>query len=533
MKFFSFYFTIFFFSSSLLSFNVKVLLTQIPKGSLVNSPITLKSSTGFLFGENGKKQRAVHEKKIVLSEKKGVLYVNKKRVKDNKISLRSQLSAKQKRDIASVVKHWLHEERQEIEVDFETLHDLCDNLVLKTKHVQALDSKKLETFFLHWMYLFCKHLTSDKHNAESLENELQQEAKKRVYSKAKQRFIDKISALDLSKSDYYRLGNDVEYRYSFFKKIIQGCLRDIAVEFLSLLSDQTVRRVIKNSKHGIEYKGGCYWGDIYIIERKNNYYIINCLDIDDYLVSVLYAEGWPGWPLEVNKVLVIAARSYLVSKILEAVRRKRMYHIKNTISHQTYKGYCKVHKNVTRATEETRDIIMVYEGKPVEAMFDSCCGGVIPAKISDFSFEKVPYLARKKVCTYCKPCWIYRWKSMFTMKQLVEKLQKAIPELTTIRDIRVIERDDAKLVKKVLVTGKKKKYYLTGKKMYSLFSEIKSFCFNIKKKNKQFMIHGRGYGHHIGLCQWGARKMVDDYWNYRSILKFYYPGIEFMQLSYL
>ena len=104
-----------------------------------------------------------------------------------------------------------------------------------------------------------------------------------------------------------------------------------------------------------------YWGDMYILEHKDHYLIINNLDIDDYLVSVLDAEGWFGWPLEVNKVLMIASRSYLVSKILEAVRCKRLFHIKNSISHQTYKGYSKVHKNVLRAAEETRDIILTYK----------------------------------------------------------------------------------------------------------------------------------------------------------------------------
>ena len=104
-------------------------------------------------------------------------------------------------------------------------------------------------------------------------------------------------------------------------------------------------------------------------------------------------------------------------------------------------------------------------------MFDSCCGGVIPAKISEFSFEKVPYLARKKVCTYCKPCWIYRWKSMFAQKQIVEKLQKQFPDLKKIVDFRVVKRDDAKLVKKVLISDGKKKYFITGKKMYSLFKK--------------------------------------------------------------
>jgi stage II sporulation protein D len=223
----------------------------------------------------------------------------------------------------------------------------------------------------------------------------------------------------------------------------------------------------------------------------------------------------------------------LVFKILEAVRCKRLFHIKNSIAHQTYKGYCRVAKNVLMAAEETRDLVMTYQGKPIEAMFDSCCGGIVPAKIAGFSFQKVPYLARARACTYCKPCSIYSWKFDLTEKQLLAKLEPALPDLTSIRDIKVVELDSAKLVTKVMIQGAKKKYYLSGKKMYSLFSEIKSFCFTVKRRNKHVFFQGRGYGHHLGLCQWGAKKMVDADWNYRSILQFYYPGIEFVQLSYV
>ena len=456
-----------------------------------------------------------------------------KKVSAKKISVSPQISQKQKKDIAVLVKHWIHDLKKDIEISFKELQILCDNLVLKKKHTQALESQKLEVFFLHWLHQFCEHITQDKYNAGALLNNLQQAAKKHVYAHAKNCFVQKVSQLHISKSDYRKLGKDEKFRVSFFYKVAVQCLQEMAVTFLSALPDQDIRRVVKDSLHGIEYNSRVYWGEFYIVEHKEHYLVINCLDIDNYLVAVLHAEGWPGWPLEVNKTLIIAARSYLVSKILEAVRCKRLYHIKNTISHQTYKGYCKVHKNILRAAEETRDMIMTYDGKPVEAMFDSCCGGVIPAKIDGFSFKKVPYLARTKVCAHCKPCWIYQWKSSFTEKQLLNKIQVIFPEIEKVRDIKIIDRDNAKLVKKVMISDGKKKYYVTGKKMYSLFSEIKSFCFAIKKKKKQFVISGRGYGHHIGLCQWGARKMVDAHWNYKSILKFYYPGIEFMRLSYL
>ena len=57
-----------------------------------------------------------------------------------------------------------------------------------------------------------------------------------------------------------------------------------------------------------------------------------------------------------------------------------------------------------------------------------------------------------------------------------------------------------------------------------------STIFTIKKEKDTFTLNGRGYGHHLGLCQWGAREMVRDGWDYRRILKFYYPGITFKKI---
>jgi stage II sporulation protein D len=234
--------------------------------------------------------------------------------------------------------------------------------------------------------------------------------------------------------------------------------------------------------------------------------------------------------MEVNKALVIASRTYLVEKILQANKAKKSYHIVNSIKHQTYKGHHKQNA-LKQAVDETHNIFLAYKGEPIVAMFDSCCGDVIPAKIEGMDYKKHPYLARTKPCNYCKKSWIYNWKKEMSPCEIVEALQKDHPDIVDIKDICVIERDPAGLVKKVLVTTSTKKIYVAGKKMYSLFSSIKSFSYTIKKKGKNYIFNGKGYGHHMGLCQWGALGMVQDNWNYKKILQFYYPGTEFMKLS--
>ncbi len=211
-----------------------------------------------------------------------------------------------------------------------------------------------------------------------------------------------------------------------------------------------------------------------------------------------------------------------------AEKTGRLYHVHNCNRHQTYQG---VHdkKILKDAVKQTEGIIITHDNKPIIAMFDSCCGGVIPAHIADVTFDYAPYLARTYPCTHCKRCWIYNWQATLTADELHERLQTQVKKLKAIGGLHITKRDKAGLVQQVVVHTGRKKIPLDGKQLYSCLKEIKSFCYTIKKEKNNFILYGRGYGHHLGLCQWGAREMVRDGWNYRRILQFYYPGTKCMR----
>lgn len=285
---------------------------------------------------------------------------------------------------------------------------------------------------------------------------------------------------------------------------------------------------VESQEGHISFAGNTYKGLLWLVQQETQVMVINCLDIEDYVYSVLRTESWPGWPLEVNKVLAIASRTYVVSMVLNAKKSKRMYHVKNTNEHQTYSGVhsCAITKC---AVEETRGMFLSHDKKPIVAMFDSCCGGVVPAHIDGVNFADAPYLAREYACTYCKRCKIYSWEAAYSPAELEVAIQKQVPTFKKFNAVTIAKNDKAGLVQEAVFDGLPKSV-LTGKKLYSLLPGIKSFCFSVKKNQNQIVFHGRGYGHHLGLCQWGAREMVRDGWDYKTILQFYYPNTEFMRL---
>ena len=292
--------------------------------------------------------------------------------------------------------------------------------------------------------------------------------------------------------------------------------------------DSQILRVTPVNGH-VEFNGNKYGGMFYVYRTKNTLDIINVLPLEDYVYCVLKTEGWPGWPKEVYKVFAIACRSYVLYQLRQAKRLKRHYHICATNSHQTYSGVhtCPI---IRQAVEETRGVFLGYRNEPILAMFDACCGGIIPAKIlKGVNFSQAPYLARKYPCTYCKGFKIFSWSKDITTTKLIHLLQDQIPSLAHIDDIYTIT-DPAGVVQKIVVVDDYDEYTIDGKKMYSLLPSIKSFAYTCKKRRGTITFKGVGFGHHFGLCQWGAREMVHQGFDYKEILKFYYPGTMFMKL---
>jgi stage II sporulation protein D len=219
-----------------------------------------------------------------------------------------------------------------------------------------------------------------------------------------------------------------------------------------------------------------------------------------------------------------------MAKVLEASKTNRLYHIKNSNLHQTYNG---IHKYdcLRQAIYETRGMVLTYQKKPIEAMFDCCCGGVIPAHITAINVQKTPYLARKVPCTFCQSCKIYRWRYMCTFAELKRILLQGGYTIGDIKEVKIGKCDKVGYVQQVLIRDGKKTLILTGRQMYSLINKIKSFVYSIERKGNAIVFVGKGYGHHLGICQWGARKMVDMGWTYKKILSFYYPYTHIMELK--
>jgi len=289
--------------------------------------------------------------------------------------------------------------------------------------------------------------------------------------------------------------------------------------------------IIPREDH-LSFNGKDYHGNFLLAVDQQHYYLINSLDIEDYVFSVLRTETWPGWPLEVNKVCAIASRTYVVGVIADSRKSKVPYHVKNTTQHQTYSG---IHTDQTlrQAVQETHGMFLAYNNKPIVAMFDACCGGIIPAHVKGVNFTHAPYLERDYACTFCTKAKGYRWSTTLHENQVATALQPEFSRIKAVKELAIVKKDKAGVVHRVSIKGKGISgiAHINGKRFYALLKPkgLRSFTYSIKKKGTSFIIAGKGIGHHIGLCQWGAREMINRGYDYKKILQFYYPGTQLMK----
>ncbi len=300
------------------------------------------------------------------------------------------------------------------------------------------------------------------------------------------------------------------------------------------------RDAIKIASKSPETKFGSnnYNGTFIIIKTLDKAFLINSVALEDYVFSVLRWESWPGWPHEVNKAFAITYRTYVIAKVLEARHNKKLAHkrllfdIRCTNAHQTYKGTHNFH-HVRQAVDETAGIIMTYNQQPILAMYDSCCGGIIPAKTKAANFIKAPYLARDYACNYCKKCKLYSWRATYDLSLFKEILTHEIGAFGKIHDITVKKYAKNGSVEKVIIHADGETYTLTAKKIYSLFKDVKSYSFAITlvPNKKKVRFEGLGFGHHCGLCQWGARQMIEEGADFKKVLNFYYPKVKLTRIE--
>ncbi|MFZ5631374.1 MAG: SpoIID/LytB domain-containing protein [Bacillota bacterium] len=292
-----------------------------------------------------------------------------------------------------------------------------------------------------------------------------------------------------------------------------------------------------------------YRGNLEFRTRTGGITVINELPLEEYLYGVVPREMPASWPKEALKAQAVAARSYALANL--GTYRDFGFDLLATQMNQVYGGYNAEHANASRAVDETRGQVLSCRGKTISAFFHSSSGGYIES-CRDVWREDLEYL-KAKPDPFDKNDKYYDWVEVYTRDQLVNRLieRKSLyngpdaPErvFTIVNDIEIAEKTSSGArVKRIRITGAGS----DGQPMAAEISNadavrkalgLKSSLFEMtKEKNAggklvKVTFKGSGYGHGLGMSQYGALGMTNKGYNYQDILKYYYNNTEVRHLS--
>lgn len=277
-----------------------------------------------------------------------------------------------------------------------------------------------------------------------------------------------------------------------------------------------------------------YPGSVRVVKDKSGRYLaINTLDVESYLLSTVECEMSAKAPLEALKAQAIAARSHAL--YMAGSSTNQLYDLVANLS-QAYQGKGKVNKNIVLAIESTRGKVIEYQGKLIPAYFHESCGGHTttanavwpPKELSDMQ-----NLPGTTVCPACAKGTTNMWSFEISRASLEHLFDQKGLKLGAITNAQIVTKDDSGHSQSISISGYTNSTIMNGDAFRALlgYSNLKSTLFEITQPTHAdgtlgdtISFKGLGYGHGVGLCQYGAQQMAQSGKSYREILSFYYPG---------
>lgn len=301
--------------------------------------------------------------------------------------------------------------------------------------------------------------------------------------------------------------------------------RAISNNMISINSEKLTSPIFLETSNPQSYltiDGIRFRGKFKIYSQDSELNLIEYVDLERYLWGVLAPEMGPAWPFEALKAQAVAARTYALFHI----NKNSDYDLTATTRHQLYTGFEKVSPQIISAVNETRGEVLVYKGRIFPAYYHANSGGHTTNPTAVWELEKISPLRGVKD-PYAKYSKNYNWKVFVSFKDIVEFLNRNGYFVFKIKDMRIYSKDKSGRTIRLLVLTDRGNFKIEAKRLREFIGsyDMKSTLITkIEKSKDGFKIYGKGWGHGIGLCQDGARKMADLGFSYKKILEFYYPG---------
>lgn len=265
-------------------------------------------------------------------------------------------------------------------------------------------------------------------------------------------------------------------------------------------------------------------GSVRLIASGGRLTAVARIPLEEYVAAVLSEEAAPSFLPEALAAQAVAVRTYA----LHAMSRPRSpdYDLVSGVEDQVFEGLDGVGDAFRTAAEKTRGEALHYRGNLARAVYHSTCGGRTESAEAAWGRD-VPYL-RSQSCDDCRDSPVWRWEYRMNEEEGRRvAVALGVPPNGEIR-FDITRRTPSGRADRVRVAsgGARVEVRASRFRRAAGYARMRSLAFEILPAADGWIFRGAGYGHGVGMCQWGANGMAKAGRTHREILQRYYPGTE-------
>jgi stage II sporulation protein D len=273
----------------------------------------------------------------------------------------------------------------------------------------------------------------------------------------------------------------------------------------------------------LRVNGREYPGAIEILRTGDTLTVVNELPLEEYLAGAVKAEAGDKMPIEMLKAQAVVARTYAAYH--RRLNAEKPFHILASTLNQQYVGWVSRDSPVWVAVKDTIGQVLLWNGELFPAFYHTDSGGHTEDPRAVFATPNMPALKPVRV-QFASGSPHQRWRLDLPLTDLSAALLRGGLSVGRVMTLDVLERSRSLRVARIAVRGTAGTVTLRGNDLRRLvgYDTLKSTLFAVTVSGSVARFVGRGYGHGVGLDQWGAKTMAAQGWSAPRIVRYYYPG---------
>ena len=274
----------------------------------------------------------------------------------------------------------------------------------------------------------------------------------------------------------------------------------------------------------LEAENQSFRGLLEVRKKGKNFIVVNELDLEEYLKGVVPGEMSNDWHPVALKVQAIVARTYALYQKLHNPGRE--FDLVSNVHDQVYQGAGTERLEASQAVSQTDGLVVTYGDQLALTLYHSTSAGKTQ-DIREVWSQDFPYLHGVE-CPFDEDSPYYRWERKIPFLELEDSLKRSGLLVGNLATFTPYLWNSTGRIKGIRILYSRGELFLNGEEIRRIvgYQALPSTQFDVIAIGRDIVLQGKGYGHGVGLCQWGTKVQAEQGKSFTEILEYYYPGVQ-------